>query len=226
MKYIITFTLLVVIFLLPSCGKKWKKPTHISCFFLLNNSSPGLVNITSGNIVISEIDFNGKRKQGTTNVSFQKNFDNGLNIPLSLSKSVSDIIFDIPQGTYTTADFNIKIKDLNNNPSLTLTGTYINTLSVSVPLIFTMDADETIEPTSKSANGGTEIILIENKPPQLNINLNPNYWFQSISQYMLESAELTDVDSVMTIQINKDKNPEIYNLIVGRIKNGSEAVFQ
>lgn len=225
MKYSIPFLLLFAV-LLQSCGKKWKEPTHISSIFLLSNPNSGLVKIVSGNIVINELDFNGTRKQGTKNVSFVKNYDGGLTIPLVSSKTSSDILFDIPQGTYTEMNFKIKLKDFNNNPSITLNGTYINTLSVSVPLIFNLNADENIETAPRSSNGGTEIILIENKPAQVNIDLNPYYWFQTISQVLLENADLTDVGGVMTIIINKDNNEDIYNSVVGRIKDGNDSVFE
>lgn len=224
MKYYIIY-LLLGIFLLSSCGKKWKKPTHISTTFLIDNTNSGLVNISSGNITISEIDFNGTREQGTKNVSFIKPYDNGLIIPLSPSKSVSDITFDIPQGTYTEMKLNIKSKTLNNSPSLSINGSYTNTLSVTIPLVFNLDADENVEIIPKSTNGETEFTLVENRTSKMNIKLNPVYWFQTVTQIMLENADSTDIGGIMTIVISKNSNENIYNMVVNRIQDGNLATF-
>lgn len=255
MKTVLHFYLLFCVALLCSYGcqkKKWKKPAHFNCTLALNNPNTGLVQIHYGNFTVEEINFNGTRKQGEKNISFNKMFDNGISVYTEYyhptysasyqsyhqsyyqsytqknSQPNPEIIFDIPQGTYTGINFNLKLSSFSNNKSLVLNGTYTNSFGTKIPVVFTLDASVNILPFSKFTNGGNEIVFVEGKTYETKVNFDPGYWFASVSQSMLQNANLTSSgwgwgNNVM--YINKTDNANIYDIVVGRIKDGNEIVF-
>lgn len=258
MKTIINYFLLLIVFLLillcHGCQKKkWKKPAHITCSLELDNSSTGLIKIHYGNFTVEEVAFDGTRKQGANNISFEKKYDGGSvmytpyyqpaytstyisyytsyyqsYLQSGSQASPSIITFDIPQGTYTNFDLELKLKTINNNQSLVLHGTYTNSFFMKIPVVFTLEAGETIIPVAKTSNGGTEFVFVEGQTYAGKIVFNSTHWFESISKNMLESANLTSVgwgwgNNVM--YIDKTNNTNIYDIVVARIKSDSEIIF-
>jgi hypothetical protein len=226
LKKTVPFCFLGILVLFSSCGKKWKKPTDVAYLFQMNsNVSSSYVRINSGTIVLEELDFDGTRKQGENEISFDKKFENGQTITFTSSPSNSGISFDIPQGTYTEIRIRLKIKDFNSNNSLTLSGYYINTVNDTLPVLFDFAKSETIEIKAASANGSPEIVLMEDKPSGATVVLHPHYWFSTVTQNMLENADTTIINGIPSILVNENDNEDIYDLIIGRIRDGSEVLF-
>lgn len=176
-------------------------------------------------MVLEELDFDGTRKQGQNDISLVKKFETGFNIPFNQNASGTGITFNIPQGTYTEIRISLRVKDFNNAPSIILNGYYVNTIGNTLPVYFEYENNEHIEIAAKTSSGNTEIVLIEDKPSNAAIILNPHYWFGPVTQNMLETADTTIINSVPNIIITKDDNEDIYDLIINRIRDGNEVIF-
>lgn len=250
MRQAVFFKFLLVLILLSACQKKkWKKPVHIACSLELTDSNTGLVKIHYGSFIVKEIDFDGSRKQGANSISFNKKLETEAAIytPYYQSSYTStytfyyssyyasytqlnpeaspEITFDIPQGTYSQFNLDLKLKINSANQSLVLYGTYTNSFQIKIPVVFSLDIAETI---SSSASNG-EIVFVEGNDYKASIVFNTANWFESVSQNMFENANLTTVGfwpwGNKVMYINKNENSAIYDLIVGRIRTGNEIVI-
>lgn len=226
MKQLIVLILSIGIFSFSSCGKKWKKPTEVSFKFQLNsNSNSGLVKFTSGFLTLNKISFMGDRKQGQNHIDLNQSFNNNLQVNFSQTASSSGIIFDIPQGTYDKIEVQMGTDGDQTGTSLLIFGYYVNALNDTIALQFEFPADDAINIQAQNASGGNQIVLIEDQPSNPSVIMNPNYWFASVSQSMLDGATQNLILGVPTIVINDNDNSDIYELVADRLKDGNEIVF-
>jgi len=209
-----------------SCGKKWKQTTNVNFqFFISQSVSSEKLYFTSGKMIIREIDFSGDRKKGG-GVNFSNNLTNGAVVNFNNGNALPPINYDIPQGTYNKIDLTIKLFDEDPAPSISLKGNYVNEDSDTIPLIYEFHSGVNFNVTGKTSSGRSEIVLIEGKPATCQITFDPNYWFDTVTETLLDSADVSTVNGKSTIVINETDNATIYNLISGRIADATKAVFQ
>lgn len=209
-----------------ACGKKWKQTTNVDFqFYIASSASSEFLHFTSGNMIIREIDFAGDRKKGG-GVNFSNSISNGSVVNFNDGTSLPAIHYDIPQGTYNKINLTIKSFDEDPSPSLSLKGYYVEDGSDSIQLVYEFHSGENFSVTGKSNSGSSQIVLIEDQPSICKITFDPNYWFDTVTENLLDSAEVTDVNGISTIIINESKNAVIYNIISGRIAEATKAVFQ
>lgn len=219
------FLFFMFIFFFVSCGKKWKQTTNVDFqFYMTQSQSPEFLQFTSGSMIIREIDFSGDRKKGGA-VDFSNNISNGAILNFSTGGSSVPIHYDIPQGTYNKIDLTIKAFDEDPSPSLLLKGYYINDDSDTIPVIYEFHSGENFYVTGKTTNGSNQIVLVEDRPAVCQVTFDPNYWFDTVTENLLDNAGISTVNSVPTIVINESNNTIIYNLISSRIREATKAVF-
>lgn len=223
------FVILFISSMLSFCKKKdqWKLPTDVAFKMDINRtvSSNGKLEFTKGVITLASFNFEGKREQGD-DVYFSKSFSNGLNIVFDPNTTISELDFDIPQGTYNKIAISFETSDDYGDESIIVEGTYIHTNGSLYPIKFEFNDSEYFSIIAKSVSGNSQIILNQNVASFAKIKLNPLHWFQVISTSMLDNADLVDINGVSTIVVSEDENENIYNLVVDRIDESSENIFQ
>ncbi|MDX1651453.1 MAG: hypothetical protein R3277_03100 [Brumimicrobium sp.] len=224
LSYIILVS--VSISLLLSCKKsKWKEPTDVSFMVDINKSTAvnGNLSFTGGNIILREIEFDGKRIQAD-DVYFESEYDNGLNIPFSSSTVNGELQFDIPQGTYTTIRIDFRAEN-SGTESMKVVGIFKNSGGIDVPVIVEPKRIEFYDQVSKNGQNETEIDLIATQPSIAVIKLNPVYWFATVSMTQMEDAQTVMVNGVESIVISEVVNEDIYDIIDDRFGGGVEIIF-
>lgn len=216
----------ILVIAMPSCGKKWKKPTSVSYQFRLkDNSSSGLIKFTSASLRVSELKFDGERKQGQKHVEMKQSFDPPLQVPLSLTPTTTDILFYIPQGTYHTINLDMKINgEMGTGPSLVVNGYFIKNGYQSIPVKFEYYSEQSFSLPASNPSGDN-IVLVEDQPASATILMNPYYWFQEVPESVLSDAELSTNWSDTVMVINPDHNVNIYQMVIDRLAAGNEVVF-
>jgi hypothetical protein len=210
-----------------SCGKKWKKPTTVSYNLKLSeNSSNGLVKFNSASIRVKNLIFSGERKQGQKHIEMKHIFDPLLYTSLTATQASTNIIFDIPQGTYTSIKMFLEIEGEagSANSSLALQGYYTKN-NHTIPVKFEFNSGQTFEMPARSSNGSEEIVLVEGTPVTSTLVFNPQYWFEIIPQSMLDNAQLSTNWGDTVMVISHYQNEDIYQLVIDRLAEGNEAVF-
>jgi hypothetical protein len=226
----------IFIFSIFSCEKnKWKLPTKVSFSINLNNLKNERFSFTEGYIVISNFEIQGRRDQGNDVIS-PKKFGNGLKIQFNNS-NVSDLDFDIPQGTYNNFEviFDTQLCETagNNNPDnylagLRIKGTLLNIENENCNVIFEFNMKEYFNLIAKNPEGNSQIILDTEIPSFAKIIFNPAYWFQNISDLQIQNIEYMQNNgqtNFKTILINEENNQEIYSIVANRIKESTTFVI-
>jgi len=218
-KYLMVITILFIG--LSSCNKKWKKPTDVAFHMDINKESSvdGQLSFSGGHFIMESISFDGDRERGN-DVIFSRDYETGLSIPFDLSQSIADFDFEIPQGVYKKVDLSFK----STVPCILVEGIYTYSAGGTIPMRFEFDDSEEFDISAEDENNGN-IILDTEVISNLKIILDPAHWFQPIPISYFESAEITDLGGINTILINKDTNDEIFNLILDRIDESTEAIF-
>lgn len=212
------------ILLSTSCQKKWKKPTTASFNFQLSSSSGSLTNFTSAYLNLNKISFNGVRSQGVQQISLDQQPGN-MQVNYSQKASSTGIKFDIPQGTYSRISIDMVTSLDQKGNSLQVDGTYVDSLNKTFAVRFTFAASSVTSMLAVNSSGNNTVILVEGTPATATIVMNPTYWFSPISRKMMDSAEHEMINNVATIEISKDENESLYNLVVSRIKDGNSVIF-
>jgi len=228
-----TYSILTAVFFAllfsSSCKKKedkWKLPTDVSFRMDINRStgSGGNLAFTGGTIIIGSFTFDGKRSQAD-DVYFSNTYS-GLNIAFDPNSPVAALDFDIPQGTYTKITVGFQTYGDVGDDHIVVTGTYKNSVNdTTYPIRFEFEAEEFYTVISKDASGNSEIILDESVASAATITLDPVYWFQTISTNSLDNATLVNVSGVPTILITDDYNEDIFDLVVDRVDDATDVVF-
>lgn len=209
-----------------SCNKsEWKKPTEVAFLVDVNKeaSLDGKLFFTEGQIVLRNITFDGKRIQAD-DVYFEGDFDKGLKVALSATTENSNLVFDIPQGTYSSVRIDFEA-ERSDNELIVIKGFYTNSNGVERPVILELEEIEFYDKIAKTAQGEVEIDLVAGNPKKATILLDPIFWFGTFSINQLDNAETTLVNGVETILINEEKNESLHNIIEDRIGANEKVRF-
>lgn len=233
---IFIFLLITIIFI--SCKKeeKWKLPVELNTQVNIRNTISQSNNIvfSNGSICLTEFQFDGDREQAE-DMFFIKPLSGGLCIPFS-SSNISDLKFDIPQGTYDKILISLRTKadsiNKSSNRSISINGTYTDNEGEKYLVKFEMTSLEYFQIYAQNITGGTQIVFDKDIPMTAYITFDPVYWFQTISSTMLDDIihEVEDdgedkEDETDEILINNETNTALYDIIVNRIGKDLQIVI-
>lgn len=217
------------VFTLFSCKKedKWKLPTDVGFRVDINrsSSSDGKLVFTKGTIILASFSFEGDREQGD-DVSFSKSFTAGLSIPFDPNNPITELDFDIPQGTYSKISIAFETFDDYGDICILVEGTYTNSDGTNYQIRFEFLDSEYFSIVAEDDTGNREIVLNKDIAASARIKLDPVYWFQVVSASLLDNADLVNVNGTPTIVISENENDNIYDMVVGRLDKATETVFQ
>lgn len=223
-NYIPVIVILFSLFIIESCGKKWKETTDCSFKFdIAKEYGSNNMQFNAGYMILRKIKFTGDRKQGddvdfSNDIYTQTDFSTG-----NISAAVK---YDIPQGTYTSIDLEIEVHDEGSVPSIQLNGNYINSVTDTISVLFQFFSGETFKIQGKTQSGSSQIVLIEGTSSTAQITYDPVYWFGTVTKNMLDNAELTNISGVPTIVISNDENENIFDYVSDRIDESNKAIFK
>ena len=209
-----------------SCSKsEWKKSTEVAFLVDVNKeaSMDGKLFFTEGQIVLRNITFDGKRIQAD-DVYFEADFDKGLKVALSSTTANSSLVFDIPQGTYSSVRIDFEAEE-SDDELIIIKGFYTNSSGIELPIIIELIEIEFYDKIAKTAQGEVEIDLVAGNPKKATIILDPIFWFGTFSLNQLDNAETTLVNGVETILINEENNESLHNIIEDRIGANEKVTF-
>lgn len=221
------FTALALMFTFGSCKKnQLKKPTDVNVIMDINraDNTEGTLSFNEGYIRIAEFEYIGTRQEGAP-IELSKEFEHGLVINFNAQNFVSELMGEIPQGNYTDLKIDFDTHEGVDQPTIEVKGTYTDGSSTNWPILFQFMSSETFVIKGEDDAGDDIILLDKDIAAFVNVQLDPIYWFDIISQNMLDNANKYDVDGIQTIVVNEELNGDIYDLLADRIDESSKAVF-
>ncbi|MCF6366214.1 MAG: hypothetical protein L3J35_08435 [Bacteroidales bacterium] len=216
-----------------------KVPVDLNFQFVLNDSKNinNSLLIKRGELIIDNFTFDGEREEGS-DVFFSKTFPEGLKMISNSSSNIPELSFQIPQGIYSkisvsfetlkiiNADDMKNTKDSYPAPCILIEGEYTNAGNEVFLLRFEFLLKEYFNIIATGQNENSSIVFNSEFPANAKIIINPDYWFQTITDTMLEEADVSGYKGPMpTILISYDNNEDIYSIVVNRIKDSVKIVI-
>jgi hypothetical protein len=219
------------IFLVLSCEKDdLTLPVQVDFEFTMDSfhsegakKANAFFEIDKGIINIQQIDFDGRRDQGE-DYYFTSGFDSLVQVQLHNKIMSQNISYDIPQGVYNRINLNLFIGD-GNEDALCLEGRFQRKSMQEIQIVFKYSFQEQIEIKAKNSIGNDQIVLLQDSQIKANLVLNVPYLFQLVNMNMIQNAEITIKEEKEVIEINKEKNIDIFNLLATRLDNSMRVVF-
>jgi hypothetical protein len=241
----ISFLMLVIPFLVSgsfltmhSCVKdEFTRPVRVAFSVSINEQykSDDTLSFESGEIVLNNIRFDGKREAGGDySFSTESGKKFGPQVFYTESGSQQTIAdFDLPQGIYTSMRWKFELSnglkrfeydDDNDTPGLILKGSYINPEGETVNIRIEIDPFELFECLSLTVTGNTNIDIISGQEYNVKLCFDPYFAFRAISAKTLEDADYSDDEMVPLLLISSDSNEELYEMILFRLQQSVKIV--
>jgi hypothetical protein len=238
MQLIRLFLVIILMLVQQSCIKdEFTRPVRISLSVMINEQykTDGTLLFECGEIVIKEIQFEGKREIGE---DYSFNTESGKEFgPLDFypQSAVRESIanFDLPQGIYTLMKWEFELSDglerfepdddYPETPGLILDGSYINPDGDTLRIIIEIDPFESFECLPVTETGDKKINIISGTTYEADLYLDPYFAFRAISNISLDDADCSD-DVIPVILISSDSNEELYEIILYRLQKSAKIV--
>jgi len=227
MRKAIYLGVISLVFIFSSCEKDdLTEPVEVDFIFTMdsfqvdgNAKSNSSFEIDEGTIVISEIEFDGRRDQGDDYY-----FTDGLSTPVTAQMHnrfmSQNIAYDIPQGVYNRIELNLSLGDTSGY-ALRLEGRYQKGPIDEVSIVYEYKFQEQIRIRARNNQGNEQVVLSRNSNVNANVVFDVPYLFQLVNMNMIQNAEVTDE----VIYINNETNTDIFNLLATRLDNSMRVVF-
>ncbi|MFP4019041.1 MAG: hypothetical protein ACLFUH_07305 [Bacteroidales bacterium] len=230
--------IVVLICLLGSCEfDELKEPANVSLKINMvgqeidgdndkKNVNAGQLKIRGGNLVVTEIEMDGKRSDAD-DYYFSHVFDEILIADLRHNKLNQKVDFSIPQGIYDRLKITLHVNKTDTSDGLRLKGKYSmpGLGEKNIEFCF-FNQHEVLEIYAEPARGNSQISLKKGKNKTLEIQLNVQQIFRYINPQVLQNADVTDTEEGEKIIISEQHNTEIFYNLISRIEKSTRAVIK
>lgn len=239
MKKILLFTLLLL-FALYSCEKDPSTfPAKVKFAFRMipsgtenelkeaevqgNPEDGNFLVIDDGTLVISSIDFEGRR-QDASDVFFTADFDPPIVVDLKEETSSRPVQFDIPQGIFERIELTFHLGAAGHLP-LIMTGEANLPIIGNTQVRFEYHYSEPVRVLAKNLTGN-QIVLRKDVESQATVFVNAEYLFRLVNPGLLIAAEIINEQGNEVILIAQGMNTPIFNVIANRLSQSFEMIFE
>ncbi len=240
MQRSITLLPVILLLLLQSCTKdELTLPAPVQFTFemvpheegnnLKSGPPPGIppagrIRIDKGSLVISSIEFEGRRDEGK-DVFFGTNFPEPVTINLDTGETSHELTFDIPQGVYNRIEIILEIGGDNHTP-MALEGKVRKGQSDQTPLRFEYNLRDRIRIRAEPGEQQNRIVLRKDKVTTARIMVDAGEVFQFINLHSLpggiDSLQLTEG----TVLISSQVNTGLFNSMASRLERSFRVIFE
>ncbi|MFC2151854.1 hypothetical protein ACFLSE_04935 [Bacteroidota bacterium] len=220
-----------LIFLALSCEKDdLTQPVEVKFEFSMDSfhmdgvsKAGSTFDIDEGIIIINEIEFDGRRDQGE-DYYFTSGFSSPVMIQMHNGVMSQEMSYDIPQGVYNRIELNLSLGDTNQY-ALQLKGRFQRGPMEEVLVEFEYEFQEQIRIRARNNQGNEQVVLTKNSDLTANVIMDVPYLFQLVNMNMIQNAEMTNNGGTQILEINNNKNTNIFNLLATRLDNSMRVVF-
>jgi len=214
---------------LSACEKKqaWKLPAKATVALNLlpqGNGGPGDLTFTEGQIILSKIYVKGKINQADY-FRFERKFPAGLVVDFNSNNILEELKFDIPQGEYFSLNITLETKPTEKTINVEGVFDYNNPNKPDAFIHFEFDSLQTFNINITNPQGSSSFNITDDTDNNIEILLNPPYWFKNVTATMMNNANTTIINSEPHILINKVSNNNIYQDAKGRIGGGAKSTL-
>ena len=241
MKKIAKYIFFLLAGTLWSCEEteEFKIPSDVGFRMDINReaNTNGRLSFTGGYITLASFSFEGKREQGG-DVFFTKEYERGLKVAFDANQPVDALAFQVPQGNYVHIETEMETYDDSSLSGLVIYGSFLNSNGTRYPVRIELSSSVDFEIEARDMSGSSQIVLQQSSPATAKIKLDPVKWLEAVPLSHLDNAVLTEGESESEseseaetesgssyILINEEVNESIYEIIITRIEQSAELVF-
>ena len=237
MKKIATYVFFLLAGILVSCQEteEFKIPSDVGFLMDINRevNPGGRLSFTNGYITLASFSFEGRREQGA-DVFFTKEYERGLQVAFDATKPLDALAFQVPQGNYIRIEVEMETYDDTSVSGLVVSGSYLHSNGTRYPIRLELNSSVDIEIEAKDKSGSKQIVLKKSSPATAKIKLDPVKWFEAVPLSHLDNAVLSEGESEGEMEggqgssyilINEEVNESIYEIIITRIQQSAEIIF-
>ncbi|PLX23701.1 MAG: hypothetical protein C0597_00685 [Marinilabiliales bacterium] len=180
--------------------------------------------VDEGTIIISEIQFDGRRNQGE-DYYFTSDFNSPLMAQMHNRVMNQNVSYDVPQGIYDRIDIHLSLGD-SAQFALQLQGRFQRGPLDEVLVDFQYAFKEQINIRARNNQGNEQVVFTQDSGLKAKVIFDVPHLFQFISMKMIQNAEITKNGNASVLEINNEKNTDIFNLMVTRLDNSMRVVFE
>lgn len=188
-----------------------------------NNQSRFIID--SGFMAIENIEFDGRRQHGATNVYFISDFSETVLLNLTDSLVQTGIAFDIPQGVYAMVELTFHLGD-DQHPALVMEGSFQRGNHEPVDVRFEYTYREQIRVKANRQGGQEEVVFKKDEVSMAEVYIDTHSLSRLINFGMLMNAETIIVDGQEILLINERSNPRLYNSISARLNQALRVLIR
>ena len=181
--------------------------------------------IDKGTLVISAIEFDGKREQGQ-DVYFISDFPAPVVAKLYEEGTQAAVDFDIPQGIYKRIDISLHLGNGPDEMPLKLEGLLSRPGIGPVTIRFEYAFDDIISIRSTGNGANQDITLRKDQPSTAMVRLDAGSLFRLVNPAVFMNADIIVENGQNVLQISNNNNRNIFNQIAARMNNAFTVVFE
>ncbi len=181
--------------------------------------------IDRGQLVLENIEFDGRRQQAAQSIYFISDFPDPLSIDLVPQGYQADFHFEIPQGIYDMIEMTFHL-GADQHASLVMEGQFRRGNLEPVAVRFEYTYREQIRVRATPGDNQDNIIFSKEEPSTANVELNTGSLLRLVNFGMLVQAEVIEVDGQDVIFIDGSTNTGLFNSISARLNNAFTLVIE
>lgn len=178
-------------------------------------SGQAQIQFDSGFFTIREIVFDGENETTGESVSITHEQVSRIDFSTRIGDPPLDEV-RIPAGTYRSVNLGIELQDVNDEPTVVMSGTYTQSDGTSVPLRFEFNSGEVFEADAAS------VTIEEDREATAVIKIDPVFWFSATTPASLDAANRVNG----TIVVNDTLNGDIFDNVADQLDVATQAVFE
>lgn len=188
---------------------------------------PGPISFTidKGTLVVSAIEFDGKRAHGQ-DVYFISDFPAPVVARLHEEGTQAAVDFDIPQGVYNRIDVSLHLGNAQGAVPLMMEGSFNRPGSGPVAIRFEFTFDDIITIRSTGSGANQEITLRKDQPSTARVKLDAASLFGLVNPAVFMNADITVENGQNILLISNNHNRNIFNQIAARMNNAFTVEFE
>ncbi|GEM_PF-4315121 len=179
------------------------------------------ITFSKGHMLINELEIEAEniRDQDSMNVDFE--IEKILKVNLS-ELQTPDTVAQVPGGEYEEIEIEMELLDHDTLSSIYMEGNFSNSQGEEIPLVFDYQDDMEFS-LEGEAEDGKAIKITDQANAVGMVTFSTDSLFINVTQDELEGAQLNQ-DGIL--RISEDFNPAIYEKVVNRLEDASEAEFE
>jgi len=205
-----------------SCKEIDEDPGLIKVSLVMSSSGDEALGIEEGKFFVNEIFIEAQTESGN-----RTNFNEELRQEFVLGPAGKEemLQFRLPPAVYTSMKIRLELRSENEQSSIYLKGERKGLGPLPLPFVFENRSSEQVDMEVRGVSGN-QVVVKRGAQNLITLEVKPQVWFQPIGLGQWLAGELRPFEGKETVWISSEHNPEMFQIVNGRLKQSFSAKFE